>query len=65
VFNELAIRHQESQGSAAAAVQERLHGLRARGLVGHRNYLNEEPFCVHQPKAVKNEKEITPAGVAR
>jgi hypothetical protein len=41
-------------------------GCRARAYAATGNYLDEEPFCVHQPQAkvLKKEKDIAPAELA-
>ena len=39
-------------------------GCRARAFAATGNYLDEEPFCVYQPRA-KSSKDITPTGVSR
>jgi MoaA/NifB/PqqE/SkfB family radical SAM enzyme len=38
-------------------------GCRARAFAATGNYLDEEPFCVYEPKA-KSLKDIAPAEVA-
>jgi hypothetical protein len=42
-------------------------GCRARAYAATGNYLDEEPFCVYEPKAkgLKKEKDSMPAEVAR
>ena len=39
-------------------------GCRARAFAATGNYLDEEPFCVYEPKT-KGLNEITPAGASR
>ena len=67
VFNELRDTKNLQGKCGCCEFKNVCMGCRARAYAATGNYLDEEPFCVHQPKALglKNEKEITPAGVAR
>jgi hypothetical protein len=41
-------------------------GCRARAFAATGNYLDEEPFCVYQPRATSlKEKDVTPTEVVR
>ncbi|MFY9842087.1 MAG: radical SAM protein [Terriglobales bacterium] len=67
VFNELRDTKNLQGKCGCCEFKNVCMGCRARAYAATGNYLDEEPFCVHQPKAqaVKKEIEIAPAEVAR
>jgi len=65
VFNELRDSKNLQGKCGCCEFKNVCMGCRARAYAATGNYLDEEPFCVHQPKSLKNEKEIAPAEVAR
>jgi radical SAM protein with 4Fe4S-binding SPASM domain len=64
VFNEL--RNTDNLGGKCGCCEFRniCMGCRARAYAATGNYLDEEPFCVHQPRA-KDLQDITPVKVSR
>ncbi len=66
VFNELRDTKNLQGKCGCCEFRNICMGCRARAYAATGNYLDEEPFCVHQPKAQssKNEKGIAPAPVA-
>jgi len=67
VFNELRDTKNLQGKCGCCEFKNVCMGCRARAYAATGNYLDEEPFCVHQPKAqaVRKATEIAPAEVAR
>src|ERR1022692_725536 len=66
VFNELRDTNNLKGKCGCCEFKNVCMGCRARAYAATGNYLDEEPFCVYEPKAKGlKEKEIAPAEVAR
>ena len=67
VFNELRDVNNLEGKCGCCEFRNVCMGCRARAYAATGNYLDEEPFCVYEPKAkgLKKEKDITPAEVSR
>ncbi|MGA7080157.1 MAG: radical SAM protein [Terriglobales bacterium] len=67
VFNELRDTNNLQGKCGCCEFRNVCMGCRARAYAATGNYLDEEPFCVHQPKANELKKgiEITPVGASR
>src|ERR1022692_4554375 len=66
VFNELRDTNNLKGKCGCCEFRNVCMGCRARAYAATGNYLDEEPFCVHQPKtqSLKKEKDIAPASLA-
>jgi radical SAM protein with 4Fe4S-binding SPASM domain len=66
VFNELRDTNNLKGKCGCCEFRNVCMGCRARAYAATGNYLDEEPFCVHQPKtqSLKTEKDIAPASLA-
>jgi len=67
VFNELRDTNNLQGKCGCCEFRNICMGCRARAFAATGNYLDEEPFCVYEPKAksLKKENDATPAEVAR
>jgi radical SAM protein with 4Fe4S-binding SPASM domain len=67
VFNELRDTNNLQGKCGCCEFRNVCMGCRARAFAATGNYLDEEPFCVYEPKAksLKKEKDATPAEVGR
>jgi len=67
VFNELRDTNNLQGKCGCCEFRNICMGCRARAYAATGNYLDEEPFCVYEPRAkgLKKEKEVTPAEVSR
>ncbi len=65
VFNELRDANNLQGKCGCCEFKNVCMGCRARAYAATGNYLDEEPFCVHQPKAQGLKKDIAPAEVVR
>ncbi len=67
VFNELRDTNNLQGKCGCCEFRNICMGCRARAYAATGNYLDEEPFCVYEPKAagLKKQKEITPVEAAR
>jgi AdoMet-dependent heme synthase len=65
VFNELRDTKNLQGKCGCCEFKNVCMGCRARAYAATGNYLDEEPFCVHQPKSLKSVQEIAPAEVIR
>jgi radical SAM protein with 4Fe4S-binding SPASM domain len=67
VFNELRDTNNLQGKCGCCEFRNVCMGCRARAYAATGNYLDEEPFCVHQPQAkgLKKEKDIAPAVASR
>lgn len=64
VFNELRNTNNLRGKCGCCEFRNICMGCRARAYAATGNYLDEEPFCVHQPRA-KSLQNITPAQISR
>src|SRR5271166_4707621 len=67
VFNQLRDTNNLEGKCGCCEFRNICMGCRPRAYAATGNYLDEEPFCVYEPRAkgLKKEKEVTPAEVSR